>query len=425
MKVILNNLAKSSQTMKKLLVIMFAFVFIFAAPMEVDAAVGIGTDIGDILDTNIVTYINGYYIPSFNVDGYTVVMCHELDKYGFNTSYDSVKRIVRLSYDSNKAINSDVILKTPEIKSVVGKKVGDVRYTDIEVYIDNRKIPSFNIDGYTAILTQDLNAFGEVKWNPESRTVSVTATHDHVGNLGVRLFKNTVTNNYFDNTTNADLVHVYYNLETSQYEVEDDRIPIAYYPTYGGGSSKGYTKDFSPREYPTKLLLGTILKGIDRYVTVNESQEMINSTYESDFAYLKSPHVLNVALKLESINPTKYKSLADEFAKNSYVPLKVTGVSITYNSIGIPEANIDFKNVSQKQIRAIELTFRCYDDFGRPVNRFLDNHNTFYGIAQGISIESGATYGLTWTLNLYDLTTNIKNISITKVAYSDGTVWSK
>lgn len=105
MKTICNKQNNIFNIIRGYLIIGVVLIMIFTNTAPVNAGIGIGTDIGDIKETNIVTSINGNYIPSFNIDGNTVIMCLELDNYGFTTSYDSNERIVRISYDRNKGIN--------------------------------------------------------------------------------------------------------------------------------------------------------------------------------------------------------------------------------------------------------------------------------------------------------------------------------
>ena len=52
---------------------------------------------------------------------------------------------------------------------------GDLLETDIGAYINGCKIPSYNVNGYTAIVAEDLISYGfDVVWNNTSRTVTVS-----------------------------------------------------------------------------------------------------------------------------------------------------------------------------------------------------------------------------------------------------------
>ncbi|MDW7671166.1 MAG: SpoIID/LytB domain-containing protein [Bacillota bacterium] len=55
---------------------------------------------------------------------------------------------------------------------LIGTKVGDVLSTDIIATIDHQPIPSMNINGYTAIVVEDLRSYGfNVHWNESDKTL--------------------------------------------------------------------------------------------------------------------------------------------------------------------------------------------------------------------------------------------------------------
>jgi len=51
----------------------------------------------------------------------------------------------------------------------------DVLYTDIQAFYGDKPLRSFNIDGRTAIILNDLAAFGTVVWNEAERTIRFQA----------------------------------------------------------------------------------------------------------------------------------------------------------------------------------------------------------------------------------------------------------
>lgn len=57
----------------------------------------------------------------------------------------------------------------------IGTKIGEVLSTDIIATIEEKPIPSMNINGYTAIVVEDLRAYGfDVVWNEQDRSLKVT-----------------------------------------------------------------------------------------------------------------------------------------------------------------------------------------------------------------------------------------------------------
>ncbi|WP_284645949.1 hypothetical protein [Paenibacillus silviterrae] len=64
-----------------------------------------------------------------------------------------------------------------ETKIPVGTPVGTVLSTDIRADINGEIIPSLNIDGYTAVIAEDLRRYGfDVAWIPKERRVDITYT---------------------------------------------------------------------------------------------------------------------------------------------------------------------------------------------------------------------------------------------------------
>ncbi|MFD2115596.1 hypothetical protein ACFSTH_06735 [Paenibacillus yanchengensis] len=120
----------------------------------------------------------------------------------------------------------------------------------------------------------------------------------------------------------------------------------------------------------------------------------------------------------------KKKALAKELKANKNIPLKIKSKSVSYNSIGIPQANIEYKNVGTKKIIAFEITITCYDSYGRLQRQTISNNKAFYGISQGENLKSGESSKATWTLNLFENTTKF-NVVVTSVLFSDNSVWRK
>lgn len=104
--------------------------------------------------------------------------------------------------------------------------------------------------------------------------------------------------------------------------------------------------------------------------------------------------------------------------------MQILNTEIEYNSIGTPEVLLEIKNLSSKTVKAFRISVDCYDDFNRPVNRYLGNSNVFIGISQDNNLNPGASQSYLWNLNLYDHTTNVKNVKIIEVSFTDSTIWT-
>lgn len=76
-----------------------------------------------------------------------------------------------------------IIMAITSLSTVVFAKTGDVigyaKYSDISAYINHYPIASYNINGYTAIVVEDLQRYGfNTEWDGVNRTLSVTRSTD-------------------------------------------------------------------------------------------------------------------------------------------------------------------------------------------------------------------------------------------------------
>jgi hypothetical protein len=63
----------------------------------------------------------------------------------------------------------------------VGAVVGEVLSTDIEAFVNGKRIPSMNVYGSTAVVAEDLRSYGfDVAWIPQTKQVAITNTSDKV-----------------------------------------------------------------------------------------------------------------------------------------------------------------------------------------------------------------------------------------------------
>ncbi len=64
--------------------------------------------------------------------------------------------------------------KAADGTTIIGDDVGDVLATDIKAYVQGKPIRSMNIDGYTAVVAEDLRQYGfDVVWTPADRKVTI------------------------------------------------------------------------------------------------------------------------------------------------------------------------------------------------------------------------------------------------------------
>lgn len=109
----------------------------------------------------------------------------------------------------------------------------------------------------------------------------------------------------------------------------------------------------------------------------------------------------------------KYKSI------NS--PLALSEAYVSFNVIGIPEANLSVYNITDKEIDAYEISILCYDNYNRPVNHYLYKVNSFKGLSQD-TIQPGDESSGALTLYGHENTTKIK-ILLKSVHYKRYGAW--
>lgn len=130
------------------------------------------TPAGDLLETDISTYINGCQINSYNVNGYTAIIAEDLTKYGFSVAWNNVARTLTITRSENNEFSGELLFGKENIN--VGKKTGTAYHTDIRTFVNGVTVLSYNIGGKTAIFTDALKLFGDVRFDSNSRSVFCT-----------------------------------------------------------------------------------------------------------------------------------------------------------------------------------------------------------------------------------------------------------
>lgn len=146
-------------------------------------------NVGDItekvLSTDIVTYIDGIRVPSFNIAGRTAVIAENLNAcgIGFSVIYDDSTRTLTISNTDTQIADRDYFyFDTDTSSEPVGTPIMDVLYTDIRTYFHTEEMQSFNIGGYTCVYADDLAALcGTYVWDENARTVTVTTADKDSG----------------------------------------------------------------------------------------------------------------------------------------------------------------------------------------------------------------------------------------------------
>jgi len=359
-------------------------------------------------------FVNGVQVPAMTFNGKLIVFTKDLKNFGFSTTWNKEQRDIVVRRDLSRN-------EFTKMKDTTSAKPVNVLYTNIKVYLDNRIVPAFYVDNATAIYAEDLFRYGSISYDTKAKEQRLTLSKYPGKDLpiGMRVSEADYSihiSNYSGTKyhfINFDLF--YYNRATQKVETFSDIF---------SGIEASKKMDFtyvSPEihfEYADAwkyVFLGIVLQS-----TTDENGAVVNNPiYKDEANYVKTKY-LEYALMLEKVRKT---NLAGELKANNNVPLKVTGTTMAYNLIGVPEPQITFKNLSGKSIDAFEIEIRTFDTFGRPVT-FPGYGNLTLGIAQEILIPPGAEETMVWTLNLFENATKV-NVTVVNVHYTDGTTWKK
>ena len=122
------------------------------------------------LNTDIVAYINHFAIPSYIVEGTSVVVAEDLWHFGIDAVWDGNARTLTLSRNNSVNRVNKIDFKKEGEPSTVFR---DIVESDIKVYAKGKQISSYNINGYTMIPIEELTMFGKVVWVPEQRAIKL------------------------------------------------------------------------------------------------------------------------------------------------------------------------------------------------------------------------------------------------------------
>lgn len=128
--------------------------------------------IGSVVTTDIVAYINGYEIPSYNVDGNIVVIGADLRSYGFDVVYDNIARTSSVSLSEYGGTWDPIIITTDDSMDI-GAEVMKVYETDITVLINGIPVTGYNVEGRMAFRFAELAVFGTYYYDNESRSTNL------------------------------------------------------------------------------------------------------------------------------------------------------------------------------------------------------------------------------------------------------------
>jgi hypothetical protein len=126
---------------------------------------------GNVLHTDIRVFINDVEIAGYNIGGATYVIAEDLRPYGFGVAWNGADRTLSITQGAARGDAKPVSRNAGAVGAVAFPYVD----TDIRAFIDGSEITSFNIQGQTVILIDDLaRAYGSRTWDAENRELRVT-----------------------------------------------------------------------------------------------------------------------------------------------------------------------------------------------------------------------------------------------------------
>ena len=129
----------------------------------------------EVIYSDITVCINHYNIPSFAVNGTSVVSVEDLSKYGM--SVENKSGFFRISVVEYRTI--DPVQYEIDINQL-GSTAGYAKKNVTPVYVNNQQISSYNLNGYTLVPVEELNILGDVCWVPEQKALKLWIDGLHV-----------------------------------------------------------------------------------------------------------------------------------------------------------------------------------------------------------------------------------------------------
>lgn len=130
--------------------------------------------VGVVKSTDIVTFIDGSPIESYNYNGNTYIEAESLAAYGFDVEWKPDERRLDISR-RERAFAPFVPWEINEKKEgrVLFEPVYDVYATDIVTYINGEAAGGINVGGRTLVSNDYMELFGDCVYDNNSRTYSI------------------------------------------------------------------------------------------------------------------------------------------------------------------------------------------------------------------------------------------------------------
>lgn len=130
-----------------------------------------GATVGNILNCDIMAFINGNAIPSWNADKKTLVFAEELANYGFDVIWNENDQTLKITYNPNKKVSP---IQTDKNAKQSGSIYCKYIASNIKTYIAGKEVQAYNISaGKTLVNIEDLAVYSVVTWNENDRQIKL------------------------------------------------------------------------------------------------------------------------------------------------------------------------------------------------------------------------------------------------------------
>lgn len=372
-------------------VILFACSVVVLADRYPVEASSIGDRVGEVVSTDIIAYVNGKQIPSMNIAGETVIAAEDLRQSGFDVAWSPRARTLRIAPKTAWEPGAvDPALPRQDLSALpIGSHLEDVLYTDIQAYYGDKPLRSFNIDGRTVIVLNDLDAFGTVNWNEAERTIrfqaktpSAEETRDTWREAGADILLRNVKDVSFD----LDFREEGQFYKEQQVGFGEDGLPFMKLDFFADkfGYATSQDADSSDIRISDGLYSFSIQPGSKQAVTYWGGQVM--HSYEMVFP----SRIINGELNLYSIDLERlfgYIGKWDQDARN---------LSIRYTSYDVEDYGLPIQEGSDKlTVKAIvEMPWDYWSSRGLALK--LDNDRIFGNLVSAMQKTGDKGENVSW-----------------------------
>lgn len=255
-------------------------------------------------------------------------------------------------------------------------------------------------------------------YSPDSRTIMVTDEEKAIY-VGNGWYAEPVTTMYSidGRTLICPVSEIAINKSVGWYEHKYDVYTTMY-------ALDDRTLDVLNMQIPDYQKVGWYL--YEDYVSAKADELVLSGGYDCAVAYVESLisslKYTNTAANFDKLEGKLFSLLAN-WRIEVGAPMVAISRDLTH-SAGYPVAQFTVRNISDKTVKSLEVTFTCFDinqektwdDGGSP---------TIRSTASNTSIAPGET--ATYTITLYNNTSThyIDNITAKRIVYTDGSVWEQ